>query len=530
VSAGAFKERAGQLEFGRGVERHRISGFLCRRQYGKTSKAARIALKKMMEQPGHSVVFGSVKLDLAREIIRKESGALQTAVRMLMQQAEGARLQLQAVDVSDGKSVVGLDADAFADIYEHSRLELRLYHDRATYSRTKVVALTPDAVGETGDLILDEVGRVKNFREVWEAVSPIIASNPEFRCILTTTPPPDDSHYSFELLAPPIGTELPVNPRGNWYRSDLGVWVLRVDAWDAYADGVPLYDDDTGAPISPDESRAAAADKDAWDRNYGVRFVLGGSAAVGLLQLDAAQRRGIGKCACILVDEDIDFDRALAHLRNQLGTGPVGIGVDVATTEKQASNPTSVTIMERRGAEFIAPLTVVWKTRDPALAKFRFRQLIETVNRRPEGGRARRLAIDASNEVYFATEVQQEFAGLVQVELVKNGTTIEQPGQEPITMKAELGNQLVAVFDDNQLTTAPERYLKNDMRLVKRDRGSFNAELGPNGEHGDTFDSHKLGLHALTSTAGGMESTAGIKLGHQTVGGQRFKPRTWRRA
>jgi len=111
------------------------------------------------------------------------------------------------------------------------------------------VALNTSTVGETGDLITDEVGRAKQFKEVCEAIEPIIASNPEFRWLLTTTPPPDDTHYSFELLAPPVGLELPVNPKGNWYRSDLGVWVLRLTANDAFADGVPLYDGDTGTAV-----------------------------------------------------------------------------------------------------------------------------------------------------------------------------------------------------------------------------------------------------------------------------------------
>jgi hypothetical protein len=514
--------RAGQREFELGVERHRVSAFLTRRQFGKTTIASRIALKKMMKVPGHTVVFGSVKLDLGREIVRKEAEAIQLALRYLSELATSAHTLLEVVDGESGKSMAKLKPDDFAEVYEAQRLEFRLYHSQTIYSRTKVVALTPAAVGETGDLILDEVGRVKNFREVWEAVKPIIASNPKFRCLLTTTPPPDDAHYSFELLAPPIDWEPSINPRGNWYRSDLGVHALRVTADDAYADGVPLYDDDTGKAISPEESRRQDHDKESWDRNYGVKFVIGGTAAVGLLQLDSAQRRGIGSCACVVVDEDIDFDRALAFLRQRLGSGPVGIGFDVATTEKSQSNPSALTVMERRGVEVLAVLTVVWKTRDPIIAKDRLRRVVEAVRQRPDGGRARRMAIDASNEVYFATEVQRDLAPLVVVELVKGGETVEQPGREPITKKALLGNQLVGAFDDNQITTAPDRYLKNDMRLVKRDRGSFSCEAGPNGEHGDTFDSHKLALHALTSTGGGMESTEGISVGRRRKSARRW--------
>ncbi|MCW5556617.1 MAG: hypothetical protein KIT22_02045 [Verrucomicrobiae bacterium] len=511
MSAG-FKVRAGQREFERGVRNHRLAGLVARRQYGKTTIAARIALEKMLRTAGHTVVFGSVKLDLGREIVRKEADAMQKAVRLLVGAAGGKTL-FDVVDAQGGKSVAAVSADDFAELYEATRLEFRLYHDKTTYSRTKVVALTPAAVGETGDLILDEVGRVKNFQEVWEAVRPIIASNPAFRCMLTTTPPPDDTHYSFALLSPPIGETFSPSPTGNWYRSDLGVWVLRIDAWDAYADGVPLYDDDTGEAITPDEARARDHDKDAWDRNYGVNFVLGGSGAVGVLQLDSAQRRGLGCCRCVVVKEEDDFRNGLDFLAEHLGSGPVGVGVDWATTEKGTSNPTSVTVMEGRGAECIAPLTLVWKTADPAVATDRLRRLVMAINARPVGGRCRRVAQDATSEKYHCANIRRDLAALVPVEDVVSSETVEQPGTEPITKKALLGNRLVAAFDDNQLTIAPERYVKNDMRLVKRDRGSFTCELGTNGEHGDTFDSHKLAHHALTSTAGGLESAEGIIIG-----------------
>jgi hypothetical protein len=136
------------------------------------------ALKKMMKTPGHTVIFGSVKLDLGREIVRKESAEIQKAFLLLAEMAKKAKAKLDMVEDGSDKSIALLDADALAGIYEAQRLEFRLYHSNSVYSRTKVVALTPDAVGETGDLIMDEIGRAKRFREVLEAVMPIIASNP----------------------------------------------------------------------------------------------------------------------------------------------------------------------------------------------------------------------------------------------------------------------------------------------------------------------------------------------------------------
>jgi hypothetical protein len=184
----------------------------------------------------------------------------------------------------------------------------------------------------------------------------------------------------------------------------------------------------------------------------------------------------------------------------------VGLGVDWATTAKLTSNPTAVTVMERRGAEVVGVLTCVWKTNDPDVAIDRLDRIIRTVNGRAEGGRARRLSQDASSEKYHCANVRKKFHGVVIVEDVVAGETVERPGAEPITRKALLGNQLVGVLDDNQATLPPERYLKADFRLVKRDRGSFTTELGPNGEHGDTFDSHKLALNSLESTSGGPVS------------------------
>ena len=519
----AFEIRPGQSEFERGVSLWRVSGLLARRQYGKTTIAARIALKKMMKTAGHTVIFGSVKLDLGREMVRKESAEMQRAFQMLAEQAAAADARLDAVNES-GKNVADVGADDWADLYEHSRLEFRLYHSASIYSRTKVVSLTPDAVGETGDIILDEVGRAKRFTEVLEAMLPIISSNPDYRAIFTTTPPPDDTHPSFALLAPPIGAELPVRPEGNWYRSELGVRVLRVTAYDAYAGGLPLYDDETGDAISPEESRQRAHDKDAWDRNYACHFVVGGTAAVGLLQLDTAQRRGIGRCACVIVNDDSDFDRALAHLRDKLGKGQVAIGADPATTESDTSNPTAVTVMEREGADFIGVLTVVWKTRDPALAEWYLRKIILAVNARPEGGRARRFAIDATGERYFAVSLRYDLGMFVPIELVIASETVELPGGEKITKKAWLGSKWIGAIDDNHAVLAPDRYLRDDFRRVRKSRGSFECEPGPNGEHGDTFDAHKLAYHALTSTGGAIEDVAGIHVGARRGGISAYRP------
>jgi len=512
-----LKLRSGQSEFVDGVERYGVCALVARRQYGKTTLFSTIALKKMMKRKNHTVVFGSAKLNLAREMVRKEADVIQRAI-------QAARV-LQVADGETGKIPDKLTADDFASLYEAQRLEFRYYHSRTVYSRTKVVALGPDTVGETGDLMCDEIGRVSNWKETYGAIEPIVSSDPTFRLTLCTTPPPDDMHYSFEMLMPPLGTEFPVNPKGNWYRSETGIMVLRVTAFDAYADGVSVYDLETREPLTPQAHRERHFDKTVWDREYGCGFIFGGTAACGLVQLDAAMRRGIGQCACFQIDDDADMDRAIAFLVEHLGAGPVGIGVDLATTEKETSNPTAVSVNEQRGLETIVRTVFVWKTQEPDIARARIRSIVLAIKERKEGGRARRLCVDATNERYFAIDLRNFLGGEVPVELVIGSETIEVPGHpEPMTMKQYLGSTLVDELDANHLTLPPERYIKEDFRLVKRDRGSFDAEISDEGRHGDTFDSTKLGLRAITSTAGGILSVEGIRLGYNPTRFGTFVP------
>jgi hypothetical protein len=66
----------------------------------------------------------------------------------------------------------------------------------------------------------------------------------------------------------------------------------------------------------------------------------------------------------------------------------------------------------------------------------RIRRVVTAVNERKAGGRARRLAIDATNERYFSIDLQTFLGGMVPVELVISSENIELPGHpEPMTWK-----------------------------------------------------------------------------------------------
>lgn len=511
--APAIKLRTAQRRFLRLVDEHRLICFLARRQFGKTTTFAALALKKMMKKEHHTVIFGSAKLNLSREIVRKEAEIIQKAIRELQAPAVKEEGLLKLANAETGKAIQDeLSADDFADLFEAQRLEFRFFHGRSSYSRTKVVALRPDTVGETGDLMCDEIGRIGNWREVWEAVEPIISSSPEFRLTLATTPPPDDSHYSFEMLAAPLEAQFRACAEGNLYRSEIGIAVLRVDAWDAWEDGVPVYDLHSGEPLDPAEHRRRSLDKDAWDRNYGCKFVLGGTAACGLLQLETAQRRGIGQCALFYIETEADVLKGIAFVRQNLGAGKVGLGFDLATTEKGTSNPSAFTVLEECGPELVARAVFVWKTKDDLLAEHRAEAIVDAVAARKEGGRARALAVDATNERYFAGSLRRKLAAKVPVELVVASESYVPIGREAMPMKQYLGSVLVGDLDDNHLTLPPERYLREDWRLVKRARGTFDNEVSPDGKHGDTFDGTKLARFALLNK--GPAYAAAMQVGH----------------
>ena len=271
------------------------------RQRGKSHLLACQALDWMMEDAGILVTFISASIVLGTEVLLKEAAIWSKMIDMMRAAAEQANLNLTT-------SVDGLDFDGVCDKFEHSKLETKLWHSNTICSRSRVIAPNPDtAVGWTGHIIGDEVGRWPNAREVMEAVTPFMSSNPKFKLRYATTPPPDDKHYTYEQFIPPAGHEFPVNPRGTFYRSASGILCHRVDVWDGHAAGVSLYDDDTGKPVSPEESRKKASDKQAWDRNFALMFLIGGTAAISPAAIARAMEIGAGVCVGVNITEGLEL-------------------------------------------------------------------------------------------------------------------------------------------------------------------------------------------------------------------------------
>lgn len=490
------------------------------RRCRKSTTLGSIAFDEMSKEAGRSVIAASASLLLGTELVgmtltASEQAAIvageAAAVRgVFTRDAEEANLDFKCADMATGKIQAGLTPEDFADLYKSSKLEMRLYFDRTTYSRLKIIAPNPaTARGWAGTVLRDEAGYTPAGLEndLRVATKPIIDTDPTFKIIYASNLCPDDRHPFFEMTMPPVDAKLPVNPAGNFYRSQTGALVHRVTLADAYAAGHVLFDD-KGKPLTYDQFCALPGNKLGLQISYQLTHIMGGAAAIDLLALLTAQTRGARTCAFVFVSNEVDFRRALDLLRDLLGSGQVGIGYDVASTEKGTSNPSSVTVAERNGNERVQRLVVVWKERREDVQRQRIRDILGVVAARREGGSTSRLCMDATNERLFAQGTADALRGVVPVELVVASEGIQPPGYDkPTNMKTYLGDLYCAAVNENRTTMPGDAYVKADHRLVVKTGGRYECEADGDGRHGDTFDSGKLAEYALNAPQAVMSAT-----------------------
>lgn len=477
-----------------------------RRQFGKTTTLAGIALKQMMKHRGRLVTFASASINVGKELIYKEAQVLNEAMAEMRAQAEQQGMKLSLAE-NGGKEYNSVDVDGIADLFERSRLEMRLWHTQTICSRTQIIAPNPaTARGFSGDVLLDEIGFIPNFVEVWEAMEPIASRDPTFRVLMASTPPADEGHLCYKIGAPPEGMTFEPCGDGHWYRSQAGILTLRVDVWDGEQCGVRLYDLETREAITPEQHRERSLDKDGWDRNYALKRIPGGLVAMSGLAIDYAQQKGREECQALDLGtiapeaEDAALAKILDHVASIAAPGTWGVGYDIATTTKKKSNPSSITLSQARGDEKWARLIFRWKSARPSFSES---VVISTLDVMVKGsGSLLGLAVDASNERYFATRLK-DIITTCTVVLVVSGETHDtgDPSEPQMRQKERTGNLLVNHANARLLALPPHRWVKDDFLLVKKDKGLFVCDLDPAGNHGDTFDSTKLSL--LVLEAGG---------------------------
>jgi hypothetical protein len=422
-----------------------------------------------------------------------------------------------------------MTADDFASLYKSSSMEMRLYFDRTVYSRLKIIAPNPaTARGWGGTVLRDEAGYTPaNLEtELRVATKPIMDTDRTFKLIYASNLCPNDRHPFFEMTMPPAegkdsdGDDLfTAKASGHFYRGQNGILIHRVSLGDAYAAGHVLFDD-KGRALSLEAFRKLPGNKLGLAINYDLLHQSGGSAAIDLMALLTSQRRGANECAFVFVEEDSDAQRAVLLLRGLLTGGQVGIGFDPASTTGETSNPSSITVTEMTGIERKQRLVMVFKSKQRPVMVERLTAIIKAVRERPSGGPARRLCIDASNERLAAEETSDELRGLIPVELVIAGTSIQPPGySEKTNYKTYQGDLYSTAVNENRYSIPPGDYMKTDQRLVMKDQGRYVCTPEPNGMHGDTFDSGKQAEYALASKGGTVSHAIPAGMGSYEGGG-----------
>lgn len=183
--------------------------------------------------------------------------------------------------------------------------------------------------------------------------------------------------------------------------------------------------------------------------------------------------------------------------------GPVALGYDVGTTERGTSNPSALAVMQHAERRYRVPLIVAWKSGDPAISRAVISVVLDDLS--GAGPKPRRLSIDASSELYYATDVRRAFAARVAVDLIKANQKLQHRGQD-LDAKTLLGNLYCSALEDGFVALPPEKWIHADHRLVDREAGGFIIRLGDGGQHGDTFVACQLAYWGLVSASGPAEA------------------------
>lgn len=183
----------------------------------------------------------------------------------------------------------------------------------------------------------------------------------------------------------------------------------------------------------------------------------------------------------------------------------IGIGLDPATTTKATSNPSAIVCVQRVNLMHFARVVLRFKTDDPDVTFFLLNALVTGL--RSRGLSARRLVILATNERFFAVSVRKKMIGKVPTELLIESENTTYLGEE-MKVKAYLGNLFVNTIDDGYLALPNADFVKTDLRLVVKDRGTFDSELGEDGGHGDIFAAGAAAIHGITAKGGPPEAAA----------------------
>lgn len=179
------------------------------------------------------------------------------------------------------------------------------------------------------------------------------------------------------------------------------------------------------------------------------------------------------------------------------------IGLDLATSENDTSNPSALSIMQEVGRDYIARVMVRWKTKDPDVTSI----VAEAACRLPHNLRPT-FIVDSSNERFFAKTLTRSLSRLASCHLYFANEKVQYLGED-IERKTLVGNLLRNALHDGRLILPEDRWIFDDLRLVKDHKGGFLFETDKDGNHADAAQSLMLCMEGfLKSSSGRVEARA----------------------
>lgn len=459
------------------------------RQIGKSHTLAAWAVNRLLQCPGRLVTVLSNSRDNGAEFVIKA----EEVCRKLGQ-------AIELIEIESNADELNANSDLSEDLkYAAMRFEVKITVG-GKVGRIKVLAANPrTARGFSGDLIMDEFAFHENSSAIWEAAEPIISANPDFLCRIASTGNGKRNMF-YQLIS-----------EGNipYYR------VRRSDAWKTGE--MKIYSIVSGREITPDEARAQASDKAAYDQNYECEFNDENSILLPQELISAAQR----------VEFPVDEQEwsAVSLARMYRAQGELYAGWDFA----RVGDLSVIIVGEKLGhVKRMIGMLVMQNMR----VKAQGAQLV-AVAQLPK---FRGVAIDMTGNGLGAFEDAEDAVGAFRVQGInfssteETSTRIRQEGRKAPTAKVTeiMAVDLVAEFEDRTIEIIGDRALRDDLRKPEKitspgGRVSIAAARDAEG-HADRFWALALFVRACRDISGAITDPSKIRVGSNAPAGALMRP------
>ena len=430
------------------------------RQVGKSFTLACWIVDRMLTRPGRLVTVLSNSRD------------------------NGAELNQKVAEICAMLGEIVEQEDLSEDLkYENMNMESRIAVAGKT-SRCKVLAANPrTARGFSGDLVLDEFAFHEDGKAIWEAAEPILSSNPDYLCRISSTP----------------------NGVRNMFYIMVTSGLYKVDKCrrsDAYKQGLKIYHPMTREEITPDQAREAAIDKKAYDQNYELIFADENSNLLTYDLIGMAEREGVG----VICDQE--WSREAKAIIAKI-TNPIFVGVDVGRTK----DVTVVTVVEKIGSiYYVRAILRLDGMRLPDQQK-----RIKFILDHPL---FRKCKVDMTGIGLGLCEYMQELPGMMmRVEGVNFSSSVPMhrqlkiEGRKDVNVRVTeyMATDLLAVYNDKLIQHPYEVRLRDDLRLPEKivsNNGRVSIAAARSAEdHADHFWAFALAIYADKGGANEFQAT-----------------------